>query len=351
MVRKRKRRRYIPRPGIREYVASLTRQHLTWVCIGLAGITFIFLFAGVFVPRRPFASGLRFFEIRAGESLGGTAGRLAEQGLISSRQLFRMLGRLRGADTRVKAGEYLLRQDQSSWQILSHLLSGEVFLHCFTVPEGASAAQIAAELTRRDLADGDKFLRLVQDPAYSREQGIAGGGLEGYLFPDTYRIPRGISASKMAAMMLGRFHEKLPADFATRAKQLGLQIGKLVILASIVEKEAKAPEELSLVAAVFYNRLKKKMRLESCATVNYVIGHQRRRLRERDLAVRSPYNTYLHRGLPPGAVCNPGLGALMAASHPAQVDYLYFVSRGDGRHEFSVDYQGHLAAKKKYQKR
>ncbi len=350
MVRKRKRRRYISRPSIREYVAGLTRQHLTWVCVGLAGITLIFLCVGVFVPRHPFASGTHFFEIKAGEGLRRTAAHLAEQGVISSGYLFRVLGRLRRADTKIKAGEYLLRQDQSSWRLLSHLLSGEVFLHRFTAPEGASAAQIAAELKRRDLVDGDEFLRLVREPAASFASALVEGDLEGYLFPDTYRIPRGISAAKMIEMMLGRFCEKLPLDFAARAKQLGLRTKELVILASIVEKETKAPEELPLVAAVFYNRLKKKMRLESCATVNYVIGHQRRRLRERDLAVRSPYNTYLQRGLPPGAICNPGIGALVAASHPARVEYLYFVSRGDGRHEFSVDYQGHLAAKRKYQK-
>jgi len=320
---------------------------------GLAGLLILvsWLSWGLFLPRHPLAGGEWFFEVKAGESLAVSARRLARQDVINSSLLFRVMSRLRGADTRVRAGEYRITKDKSGWAVLSQFLRGEVFLHKFTVPEGTSVAQIAAELERRGLADGQGLLAVAKDTSLVEALGLPGGKLEGYLFPDTYRIPRGITPVELIGMMLERFRERLPDDFQQAAKRFGLKSSQLIILASIIEREAKGAAEMPLVAAVFHNRLAKRMRLESCATIQYVLGYQKQRLLEKDLAIPSAYNTYLHRGLPPGAVCNPGAAALKAAAAPAEVPYLYFVSRGDGRHEFSVDYQAHLAAKEKYQAR
>ncbi len=343
------RRRYSRNPDTRDYIWHITRYRLAWISAGLVVVLLLFLLAAVFLPRHPFSSRQWFFEVKEGQNLRGIAVRLKQDGLIGNSFLFRVAGRLRGADTRVKAGEYRLRRDSSSWDILGHFLRGEVYLHEFTMPEGATLEQTAAALGERGLADGDAFLALAKNADFIRARGIKAPSLEGYLFPDTYRVPRGISNERLAGMMLERFSEKLPPGFEKRAALMGLSVEKLVALASIVEKEARVEEEMPLIAAVFHNRLKKKMRLESCATVRYIIGYEKESLRERDLAVASPYNTYLRRGLPPGAVCNPGAAALAAVSYPGKVDYLYFVSRGDGRHEFSVDYASHLAAKRKYQ--
>lgn len=196
---------------------------------------------------------------------------------------------------------------------------------------------MAALLETRGVTSAADFLAVVEKKKS-----------EGFLFPDTYFFEQGLPADLVVERLLDRFKEKEPKDFKDQAKAMKLSYPQLVTLASIVEKEARAPEERPIISGVFYNRLKKHWYLESCATVEYALGAWKSRLTYKDLDVSSPYNTYRHGGLPPGPICNPGEAALVAAAHPTPTDMMFFVADGQGTHRFSRYYNEHLAVQKKH---
>jgi UPF0755 protein len=173
---------------------------------------------------------------------------------------------------------------------------------------------------------------------------------EGFLFPDTYFFEQRIAAPQVIDRMIHRFHEKEPKDLLSQGKAMRLSYLQVVTLASLVEKEARVPDERPLIAGVYLNRLHKHMRMEADPTVQYALGGWKPQLTYKDLDVDSPYNTYRHAGLPPGPICNPGLASLEAASHPAQTDMLFFFAEGGGKHRFSKDYKEHMAAQKEMRK-
>jgi UPF0755 protein len=277
---------------------------------------------------------------------------LERSGLIRSSDFFVFYARFRGIDKELQAGEYHLSNKMSLPEIIKVIASGKVFYHQVTIPEGFTVAQICELLARKGIVDQQRFQEVVAfgNFSYPFLEGIpAGPGrLEGFLFPATYRIPAGSSEEEIVDMMLKRFAAAFTPEMEKRAQELGLTVREVVILASLVEKEAKLDEERPLIAAVFWNRLHRGMRLESCATVLYALGEQKERLTYKDLHVNSPYNTYLHDGLPPGPIANPGLASIRAVLYPAHVDYLYFVSRGDGSHYFSRTLEEHNAAAQIY---
>ena len=171
--------------------------------------------------------------------------------------------------------------------------------------------------------------------------------MEGYLFPDTYEVPKKYGVEKMIKVMLSNFNQiAIENKFTDRAEKIGFSLNEIIILASIIEKEAKFNDEKNKVSSVFYNRLKINMKLQSCATIQYILGEPKEGLDENDLKIDSPYNTYLYKGLPPGPICNPGLDSIIAALEPAEEDYLFFVLGDNGRHIFSKTYQEHLKNKK-----
>jgi UPF0755 protein len=216
----------------------------------------------------------------------------------------------------------------------------------FTVPEGLHIGQIASLLDSENIVQEDEFIQACRSEDILREFGVPFDSMEGFLFPDTYTVARGVDARAIVTMMARRFFEQLesvaPSDYTDE------ELKRVVIIASLVEREAMIDEERPLVAAVFYNRLANNKRLESCATVQYILGKTKERLLYSDLRTPSPYNTYLHAGLPPGPISNPGLESLRAALYPAEVDYLFFVSKGNGTHHFSNTYKEHLRAIEKY---
>lgn len=291
------------------------------------------------------------FAISPGEKFDSLAARLKSKGLISSKRRFKVLARFKGADKRLKAGEYHLATMMSPVQVLDVLVDGEVLLHRLTIPEGYNLMQIAAEIDRSAIADAEQFITLATDEKLVRRLGFDGPTLEGYLFPDTYYFPNDVSAETIISKMVQQFEEQFSVQWRRRAEEIKLSIHQVVTLASIIEKETGDPQERPIIASVFHNRLKKKMRLESDPTVIYGIENFDGNITRRHLTTRTPYNTYMIRGLPPGPIANPGRLALEAALYPVQTDYLFFVSKKDRTHYFSATIEEHNQAVRKYQLR
>lgn len=277
---------------------------------------------------------------------------LYEKGLIRTPLAFRALAQWTGADRKIRSGEYDLDPRMSVREILRHLVRGDVVTYPFTVPEGYTVEQVAALLSEKGLADRTRFLEVASRPELAPfpipHPERVRYPLEGYLFPDTYRVPRGMSEEELVSIMVRRFDQVFTPEMKEKAIRLGLSGHELITLASIVERETGVAEERPLVAGVFWNRLRRGMPLQADPTVAYAVGRPGNELTRRDLSVESPYNTYRYGGLPPGPIANPGLAAIRAVLEPADTDYLYFVARGDGSHEFSRTLSEHLRAVSRY---
>jgi len=286
------------------------------------------------------------FLVRNGDSLKRIATNLKNEGLIKSRWYFYFLGKISGKERSLKSGEYYIDNQMKNTDILSALTRGEVITVKFTIPEGYTMKQIAALLDSRKIVAEDNFLEACYNRELLNRHGIPFDSAEGFLFPDTYIIAKNLSALQIVEVLISNFFDNLEKIHFTNYSPEKLK--QVVIIASIVEKEARLDSERPLIAAVFYNRLNKNKRLESCATVQYIIGKNKERLLYSDLRTPSPYNTYLHKGLPPGPISNPGFKSLEAAVNPSKVDYLFFVSKKDGSHHFSNTYNEHLKAIRRY---
>jgi len=290
-----------------------------------------------------------FLEIPKGTKTRVVAGKLAEAGVIRySWQL--LLARALRPAARIQAGEYLFRRPASAWEVLDRLARGDVFYYQFTVPEGSNIFDIAAALKEQQILPAATFLEAARDPALVRDLDPAALTLEGYLFPETYRLSRNTTARQLCRQMTERF-----CHAWQELKAGGTRAHATVTLASLVEKEARLGEERPLVASVYVNRLRLGMPLQCDPTTIYAAlleDRYRGAIYRSDLANRQRYNTYQHAGLPPGPIANPGRRSLAAALHPAQTGYLYFVVRpdGSGGHEFSKDMAAHQRAVRKYRR-
>jgi len=289
--------------------------------------------------------------VPAGSSLQEISDLLVEKGVIKSGFGFQLMTKLRGLGKGLRAGDYVIPPGTSSWKVISLLTTGQGELVRVTVPEGLTDVQVIERVnsTLKHL-NGKKMLRLARSDSLPSEFGLDAPGLMGYMFPDTYFVPPTIGEAEVLRLMAERFIQVYDELLRDKKPQNGLLMHESVILASIVEKEAVLDSERPLISAVFLNRIELGRPLESCATVLFVLGKHKSRLRYRDLNVNSPYNTYLHRGLPPGPICNPGRASLSAALYPSDTNYLYFVARGDGSHEFSRSLDEHLRAKRRFQR-
>lgn len=291
------------------------------------------------------------FVVAEGSGLRRVARELAAAGLVRSPLAFELLGRWSGAQNQLRSGEYELRASDSPRAILETIRAGRVKVWDVSVPEGLTATEIAARVEAAGLARADAFLAVVRDPDSAARFGVEGPGLEGYLFPETYHLARGLTPEEVVGAFVRQF-QAVWAPLAPAAAAQGLSMRQAVTLASIVEKETAVPEERPLVAAVFHNRLRRGMRLETDPTVIYGIDGFDGNLKRSHLEDASnPYNTYRIAGLPPGPIANPGASALAATVRPAQSDALYFVSRNDGTHVFSRTYQEHVGHVRRFQVR
>jgi len=293
------------------------------------------------------------FIVKKGAGLRAVANELRRKSLIKSKDLFILCAILKGGTKDVKAGEYSLNQSMSPLRIFNILSTGAIKTYTLTIPEGLTAQQIADLLAKKNLTNMSEFIPLVMDKTLAASYHIDGTNLEGYLFPDTYVISRDTGARELIDLMIKRFQKIFTDLIKDQESTTGrlLPAKDIVTLASIVEKEAGLPEEKPIIASVFLNRLKKRMRLESDPTVIYGLKNFDGNLKKKDLRTPGPYNTYLNYGLPPGPIANPGRESLMAVLKPAKTNYLYFVAKNDGSHHFSASLSEHNKAVYRYQKR
>jgi len=279
-----------------------------------------------------------------GESIRQLGQTLFERGIIRQPLVFGLLARLTGAGKNLRSGRYRFAPGGSEYQALQVLRTSGDRMARVTIPEGFTLRQIAARLVHEEVCDSTSFLAACRDTSLLRRLGIPGLLAEGYLFPDSYFFPYDSRPEPVIEMLHRRFLDVAKA----LAPDPGALAPDVVILASLVEAEAAQDSERPIIASVFLNRLKRRMSLQSCATVEYVLPERKAILSEADTKIESPYNTYLHPGLPPGPICNPGRASLNAALHPARTDYLFFVSKGGGCHFFSKSFAEHAAAQRRF---
>jgi UPF0755 protein len=266
---------------------------------------------------------------------------LKENGVIRFTLPFRLMAKITRTDRKLKAGLYRMSPRLSLWRVLNILSQGKSELMTLKVPEGFTVEQIGYELEKMKVTTTVDFMTAIRDRALIKNLGIQGPSLEGYLFPETYRVPLGASPPALVELMVRQFFASVGQGFDLQCSQQGLRPYQTVILASIVEKEAQLDAERTLIAGVLYNRLRKKMRLQVNATLNYILNTKNPWFTNDQLNIQSPYNTYTHRGLPPTPICNPGLASLQAVLNPEETPYFYYVAQGDGSHLFAETWQEH----------
>lgn len=320
----------------------------TALLTALAGLIAVQRISAGLAPPKPRDHSPHDIVISPHTRLPAIARKLRREGLIRDVRLFRLAARWLHVDRRLQAGGYRFTPADGTLRILRALAEGKVCVCKLTLPEGLTLAEVAQRLEDEGLVQADVFLAYAtgRRPLEDRPSWAPPGSLEGYLFPETYQVPLGTTEPELLRMFLHRFGETVVEGMATDLKAQPLSLHEAVTLASIVEREAKLPEERPLMARVFLNRLSLGWRLESCATVQYALPQRKPKLTYADLKVDSPYNTYLHDGLPPGPIASPGAPSLRAVLKPAATTALYFVARPDGSHVFSRTLAQHDAAKR-----
>ncbi len=303
----------------------------------------------MFFSLRATADGSRHvdFAVRSGSNLASVSARLAEANLIQSQFFFKIYMRMTGKASKIKFGIYDLTDGMSASKIAQALTSGKTKTVSVTIAEGLHDRQIAdLFVAKKFFTSREEFMQYASKKSILDKYKIPAQSVEGYLFPDTYFLPQGYPKDKIIEHMIDHFYEKVKEvkNFPSDPRK----IHEMIILSSIVEREAKRKDERPLIAAVFHNRLRDSEPLESCATVQYLFEKPKARLFYKDLEVESPYNTYKVKGLPPGPIGSPGLAAINATVNPEKTDYKFFVLKGDDAHHFSKDFKEHNAAKKKY---
>ncbi|HVT48833.1 MAG TPA: endolytic transglycosylase MltG [Vicinamibacterales bacterium] len=295
-------------------------------------------------PYRGFSDMERFVQIPSGTGVAGIAERLADAGVIPDPITFQVAARLTRADRHLQAGEYRFADAASPLDVLRRVARGDVYTRSVTFREGLTIAEMADVFAGSGLGTADDFVRAAGDGALVADLDPDARTLEGYLFPDTYALARDAGAVGTVHAMLDRFRRAFDAPLRAEAAADELSPRELVTLASLVEKETASPAERPIVAAVYRNRLKRGMPLQCDPTVIYALmqaGRWHGNITRADLQIDSPFNTYRHPGLPPGPIASPGRASLEAAAHPADVPYLYFVSRNDGTHAFATTLAEH----------
>jgi UPF0755 protein len=290
--------------------------------------------------------------IPSGTGTEGIANILEKNKLINNSGVFKLQSKSKGYDGKYKAGQYSLSPSMSMEDIMKILLAGKADTVRFTIPEGYDIKRTTEKLSKEGLVNAEVFAKEIESGQFDYEflaDAPAGPNrLEGYLFPDTYEIFANADEHDIVDKMLYQFNKVFTAEYYARADELGMSVREVITLASIIEREARLPEDRPVIASVFYNRLKIKMPLQSCATVQYILGEQKPVLSIKDTQIESPYNTYLNPGLPPGPIASPGADSIKAALYPADTNYLYFLAKGDGSTAFSATYDQFLKDKAKY---
>jgi UPF0755 protein len=281
----------------------------------------------------------QMIDIPKGSSFSRTTEILYEAGMVKNRPLFWLLAIGKRAARHIRAGEYELGSNLSPTEILDKLVRGEIRGYYVTLPEDITVSEVAQRLAAYKLINEQGFMTLATDRTFLDSLGVEGNNVEGYLYPDTYLLDRSMATEEIIRMIVRRFWKKVTPDLRQRAEEIGLTLNEWVTLASIIGKYSGSKEEKATISAVFHNRLKQGIKLQSDPTAIYglelkekLVGKDRKYYRQSD----TPYNTYRIIGLPPGPIANPGIDSLRAALYPAKVDYLYILAKKDGTYKFST---------------
>ena len=337
-----------------KYIAAVTGGVL--FCIFVVGAVLIFAdsptnFISQTVSEENSAEKRIHIKIQGGMSTAEIADALAEKNVISNSFKFRLLSRLRGYDNQMKPGTYVFREGMADDEVFAKILNGEKQIMTFTIPEGFTVKDIAKRLYSLDIADEEDFLKAAENFApydYMKKHKNVFYATEGFLFPDTYTVESDASIEDILKVMAANFDNRLTPDIRSRAKEKNLSIYDLAILASLVEKEVRYPEDRAVVAQVFFKRLQLNMPLQTDASLQYLMDAPKEDVSIEDTKIDSPYNTYQYAGLPPGPVANAGMEAIEAVLNPADTDYLYFVADRQGHNHYAATYDEHLELVNQY---
>ncbi len=316
---------------------------------GLFLVIVIYLGFQLFVPVRREPEKLEVL-IPKGMSFRQAVNLLYEKRLLRDRNLFIILGRLSGLDRSLRYGYYKFLGGVSPVAVFQKLLRGEIEEYEIQIIEGHTLADVAQILEEKGIVEKESFFKLVKDRKLLKELSVDAPSLEGYLFPTKYKIPKGTDVVDIIRFMVNTTRRFI-GPFIERAEEMGFTENQLLTLASIIEKEARVDYERPLISAVYHNRLRRGMKLQADPTTIYDLKGTKKLVTRKDLLRKSRYNTYIHRGLPPGPIAAPGLKSVVAAVNPAQVNYLYFVSNNDGTHNFSERFDDHRQAVQEYVKK
>ncbi|MDH3256863.1 MAG: endolytic transglycosylase MltG [Nitrospinota bacterium] len=329
----------------------LSRLVLFFSVMGITGIVFIILLYNY--GNSPASSNPveQVVEIKSGMTLRQVSNYLSERKLLDEPSAFVLYTYFQGKQNRIQAGEYRFSPSMPPWKILESLTNGTAILYTVTIPEGYRITEIAELLESKGLVNKEKFIAETRDNTLLEALDVPpGGSLEGYLYPETYKFSKGEGAKKIVKTLVNTFKKRVQKpELMQQAEAGNLTFHEIVTLASLIEKETGLGTERKLISSVFHNRLVKKMRLQTDPTVIYAMVNFDGNIRKKDLSIDSPYNTYKYFGLPPGPIASPGLDSIRAALEPERSNFLYFVSRQDGSHQFSTNYEDHTRAVQKYQ--
>lgn len=331
---------------------------LFFLCCLSAILLVLLLFYSMMLPKDTASEAFEEFEVKSGSNAHELAKNMYNKGLIKSPLVFSFYAKIKGYDVKIKSGTYLVGPSMSIDEILQKMVSGNTLIkgEKITIPEGSTLDKISSLFQNHNLISKKDFLNAAKPEYYKEKYDFLkdfppNATLEGFLFPDTYYLPKNKPAKYYLEILLKRFSDVyFGKGLYTYQKRLGLDTYEVITLASIIEAEAKVEGERPLISAVFHNRLKKGMALQSCATVEYALKEHKEFLSLEDIKVDSPYNTYKYSGLPFGPIGSPGVSSIEAALNPAAVDFLFFVARGDGTHIFSRTFDEHMKNKSLIQK-
>lgn len=302
---------------------------------------------GLFLPVQTSNKNIEI-EIPEGATFRQTVDILRSQNLIRDKRLFLVFARLTGIDRRIRAGFYSLWTGTTPFDILKALRKGRIIEYEVKILEGDSLLEIASAFAKTGIISPEEFMELARDRDFLAIYDIKAPSIEGYIYPDTYSIPKGMEAEDALDIMISKMREKLTDKMTIRMQELGITENMVLTLASIIEKEAVIDSERGLISAVYHNRLRKKMLLQADPTAVYGVKSSKERITLSDLKRKTVYNTYVNKGLPPGPIASPGIKSITAALYPENVPYIYFVAQDDRSHQFSETGLQHAEAVKRY---
>ncbi|HYQ47466.1 MAG TPA: endolytic transglycosylase MltG [Thermodesulfovibrionales bacterium] len=316
------------------------KKSFLFMLIATLLLLLLYAAAELFLPAQQITRNLEI-EIPKGTTFRQAVELLRNQNLIRDRRIFLIAARLTGSDRKIRAGYYSLWTGMSPFDILRVLLKGKIVEYEVKILEGDSLVEIAEAFARTGIISSAEFMDLAKDSDILAYHNISAPSLEGYIFPDTYTIPKGMDAKDAIDTMIARMREKYTEKLAARAREIGMTENQVLTLASIIEKEAVIDSERSVISAVYHNRLRKNMPLQADPTSIYGIKSSKEKITLNDLKRKTPYNTYSIKGLPPGPIASPGLKSIVAALYPDNVPYLYFVAQDDRSHRFAESEKEH----------